>query len=323
MTNGATENGTLFFVHRGHLQPYLIASILQARSSNPRTPVVLLSDQPLESIPSEIVTVITLATLSEFSANAQNFEKVFRFEGTNSFEYELMNFQRWFYVQEFCDVHSISVPLMVLDSDAYLYLSLDTVTETVQTDMTVVDKVGPQFTYFRSPEALTRFTGFLLESFLNPEGYELLRGFVRESGDTGVPHVSDMAAFGAYAQLNKLEDLGNPNRRDFVFCENIGSPQGLATNFLGKKIISRRGRRHFTTREGRAIVAGGVHLQGGNKDLWPYFVDFSVKQSLQKHSPRDYAKALRVARQKAFRIGLLKIAARSRKLFTREWATSA
>lgn len=321
--DGTAENGTLFFVHRGRLRPYLIASILQARSSNPKTPVVLLSDQPLESIPSEILPSITLAPLSEFSARAETFEKVFRFEGTNSFDYELMNFQRWFYVREFCDVHSISAPLMVLDSDAYLYLSLDRITETVQTHMTVVDKVGPQFTYFRSPEALASFTDFLLESFINSEGYELLKSFVQESGNSGVPHVSDMAAFGVYSQMNELEDLGNPNRRDFIFCENIGSSQGLATNFLGKRIISWSGRRHFTTREGRIIVAGGVHLQGSNKDLWPYFVDSSVKHALQKHSQRDYSNALRVARQKAFRIGLLKIAARLRKLFVRERTTSA
>lgn len=175
----------------------------------------------------------------------------------------------------------------------------------------------PQFTFFLTTEALADFTDFLTESFLTESGFDRLKDFVRESNDAGVPHVSDMAAFGVYARSHTLDDLGVAERDDVIFCENIGSSQGLVMSTLGKRVTTRQGRRYFTTLDGRHVLAGGVHLQGGNKDLWPYFVDTSVKRALAQHSPRDYADARRKAREKAFRIGLLKTSARVRTLLTR------
>ena len=311
------DAGTVFFVHRGHLQLYVRASIFQARSATPNSTIVLLSDQPQESLPSEISRHVIHAQLQDYSGSAGRFEAIYRFDGSNPLEYTRGNFQRWFYVRSFCEARSISGPLLVLDSDAYLYQAMANVTPHLSTPMTVVDSVGPQFTFFLTTKALIDFTDFLTESFRTESGFERLKDFVRESNDAGVPHVSDMAAFGVYARSSGLEDLGAAEREDVIFCENIGSPQGLVMNALGKKVTTRQGRRFFTKQNGRRVLAGGVHLQGGNKDLWPYFVDTSVKRTLAQHSPHDYADARRKARQKAFRIGLLKTSARVRTLLTR------
>lgn len=310
-------SNVLFFIHSGPLQPYVRASILQAHATDAHASILLLGDQPRESLPPEISPVVRYELLDDYSARAAAFAQIFRFEGNNRFDYELQNFQRWFYVRSFCEAHSLTGPFLVLDSDAYLYVPIDAVTPHLSTAMTVVDAVGPQFTFFLSVEMLTEFTDFLTESFLTESGFKLLRDFVREFSDSGVPHVSDMAAFGVYARFHKLDDLGAPERDDVIFCENIGSPQGLVMRTLGKRITKRRGRRYFTTQDGRHVLAGGVHLQGGNKDLWPYFVDTSVKRTLRHCSPREYADARRSARRKVFTVGLLKASARTRKLLTR------
>ena len=311
-------SGTVFFIHRGALQPYVQAAILQARAADSESSIVLLGDQARETVSPEILDETTHELLDNYSARADAFAKIFRFEGNNGFDYELLNFQRWFYVRSYCEAHSVRGPILVLDSDAYLFLAVSDVAPHLSTSMTVVDKVGPQFTFFLTPQALIDFTTFLTESHSTDKGFELLRQFVREWGDSGVPHVSDMAAFGVYAREHKLEDLGASNRKDVLFCENIGSPQGLVMSPMGKKVTKRHGRRYFTTLEGREVLAGGVHLQGGNKDLWPYYVDHTVRTTLRKSSPRDYSDARRTARQKAFRIGLLKTSARARNLVSRQ-----
>ena len=316
MTSSSTT-GTIFFIHRGPLQLYVRASILQAHAADPDSLVLLLGDQPKEVLPPEIRAVVRYELLDDYSARADTFAQIFRFEGNNGFDYELLNFQRWFYVRSFCEARSLNGPFVVLDSDAYLFVPLDAVTPHLSTPMTVVDSVGPQFTFFLTTRALADFTDFLTESFRTESGFESLKAFVRESNDAGVPHVSDMAAFGVYARSRSLEDLGAAEREDVIFCENIGSPQGLVMNALGKKVTTQQGRRYFTTKDGRHVLAGGVHLQGGNKDLWPHFVDTAVKRTLALYSARDYAEARRKARQKAFRIGLLKTAARVRTLLTR------
>ena len=311
------SSGTVFFIHTGPLQPYVRASILQAHQADSDSSIVVLGDQPREVLPPEIRSVVRYELLDDYSDRADTFAQIFRFEGNNGFDYELLNFQRWFYVQSFCDARSLTGPFLVLDSDAYLYQAMSVVTPHLSTPMTVVDSVGPQFTFFLTTQALADFTEFLTKSFRIKSGFERLKDFVRESNDAGVPHVSDMAAFGVYARSHNLEDLGAAERDDIIFCENIGSPQGLVMNALGKKVTTRQGRRYFTKQNGRRVLAGGVHLQGGNKDLWPYFVDTSVKRTLAQHSPGDYADARRKARQKAFRIGLLKTSARVRTLLTR------
>ena len=313
----SANRGTLFFVHRGPLLPYVRAAILQAHTTDPESTIVLLGDQPRDSLPYEVRAVMSYAHLDDYSARADAFAQIFRFEGNNGFDYELLNFQRWFYVLSFCEARSLGGPFLVLDSDAYLYQAMGNVAPHLSTPMTVVDSVGPQFTFFLTTKALVDFADFLTESFRTERGFESLKDFVRESNDAGVPHVSDMAAFGVYARSHALEDLGAAERDDIIFCENIGSPQGLVMSTLGKRVTTRQGRRYFRTQDGRHVLAGGVHLQGGNKDLWPYFVDASVTRTLAQHSPRDYADARRKARQKAVRIGLLKTSARVRTLLTR------
>lgn len=311
------RSGVVFFVHSGPLHLYVRAAILQARATDSRALIVLLGDQPREELPPEIRSIVTYENLTNISEKADSFADIFRFEGGNSFDYELLNFQRWFFVNSYCEAHSLDGPFLVLDSDAYLYAPINAVEPRLTSDMTVVDKVGPQFTFFRSRATISSFTAFLIESFSTDQGFELLATFVRESEDLGVPHVSDMAAFGVYFKLHNLDDLGNPERNDFIFCENIGTSQGLRMGILGKKIKTHKSHRYFTTLDGRDVTAGGVHLQGGNKALWPYFVDPSVKSLLRECSPLDYARARRTARKKALLAGFLRLSTQLRRTPTR------
>jgi len=192
---------------------------------------------------------------------------------------------------------------------------MDAVTPHLSTPMTVVDTVGPQFTFFLTSEALSDFTDFLTESFLTESGFARLKDFVRDHDDAGVPNAGDMAAFGVYAGSHKLDDIGASNRDGFIFCENIGSPQGLVMSALGKRVTRRKGHRHFTTQGGRNVLAGGVHLQGGNKDLWPFFVDHSVRQAVQRISPLEYRVAIRSALLKALKVSLVRVTSMLRRNF--------
>ena len=148
----ADSRGTVFFIHRGPLQPYVRASILQALATDSDSSIVVLGDQPRELLPAEIPSVVSYEHLDDFSARADAFAQIFRFEGNNGFDYELLNFQRWFYVLSFREAHSLSGPFLVLDSDAYLYQAMGAVTPHLTTPMTVVDSVGPQFTFSSRPK---------------------------------------------------------------------------------------------------------------------------------------------------------------------------
>ena len=298
--------GTIFFVHRGPIHSYVDAAILQARLTNPKTNIVVMGDQSPTQISFEIASQVRYQSLSDYSSRASAFAEIFRFEANHRYDYELLNFQRWFYLREFCEANSLSGPFLLLDSDAYLYLSMHEVIENLQSSMTVVDRVGPQFTFFLDLEAITKFTDFLTDCFSSDSGFRKLSNFVDEWQEHGLPRVCDMAALGSYVKQQPVEDIGIAERTDFVFCENVGSSQGLAMSMLGKKVTVINNRRYFTTKDARKVLAGGIHLQGGNKALWPYFVDKSVRREIRAHSPRAYRVQRAGARRKVFRIGFLK-----------------
>lgn len=310
--NSSQASGTIFFAHRGPLQLYVRAAICQAHAANPHSEIVVLGDQPAGSLAPEIRNIVTYGNIRDYSAGADEFAKVFRADGPNSFSYELMNFQRWFFVESFLDRHSVEGPVLLLDSDSFLYITVNEVISKMQTGMSVVDEVGPQFTFFRSRKDVAEFKDFLLASFTFPEKYALLQNFVWKFRGEGLPNVVDMAALGYYAQQRKLDDFGKPHRLDFVFCENIGSSQGLQRGPIGKKITIRRGERYFTTHDGRRVRAGGIHLQGGNKLLWPFFVDAGVNRTLKNLHPHQFHAARREALSKGLTVGFLKLAARGR-----------
>lgn len=320
------SNSTIFIVHRGPLETYVQAAILQARAEDPQSSIVVLSDQPRRFASPEILSRVEYRLLDDYATSAAKFAEIFRFDSNKPvdderFAFELFNFQRWFYIRSYCEAHSLTGPFLALDSDAYLYLPMREVTPHLASAMTVVDKVGTQFTFFERFKAITDFTDFLTECFTTNDGYETLVRHTLELSDPGVPHVSDMVAFGVFSRMLGNEDIGASNRTNFIFCENIGSPQGLKMNFLGKKLTVRKGRRYFTTFEGVKVIAGGVHLQGGNKVLWPYFVDPKVRTAMLRSSPHDYHRARRIARRKAFEIVLLKASARMRKFLKTQFKT--
>jgi hypothetical protein len=81
---------------------------------------------------------------------------------------------------------------------------------------------------------------------------------------------------------------------------------------LGKQIRTRSGRKRFIRPTGEEVIAGGVHLQGGNKTLWPLFVGVPVLLLLSRKQPRLLSQALLDALRKACRVVFLRTGERSR-----------
>jgi hypothetical protein len=297
----------VYLVHSGAIPGYLVGSALQAHLANLRGEVVLLTDVAIEEIPAVLIGRITISPLTDYLAGAKSFATIYSHRGKNPLAYELLNFQRWFIVLEHLERHPTAGPIMYCDSDAFLYLPVSQVAAAMTTAMSVCSEVGPQFTVFTSVQALHEYCAFITRAYSYPQALEEIQGFVEVHRSAGLPHISDMATLGVYAERHRLDDLGNPERHDFVFDENIGAPQeGLKLGLLGKKIRTRNGTKHFIRPSGQEVIAGGVHLQGGNKTLWPLFVSVPVLLLLAREQPRLLAQALLQALKKACRVVFLR-----------------
>ena len=158
----------------------------------------------------------------------------------------------------------------------FLYINVLNVFKVINSEMTVCRRVGPQYTFFRSFDALKLYCEFISYSYKNPFGFDKLKSFVCDFNDSGMPHISDMTTIGLYGSENDLDDLGDFNRTDFIFDEIIINPQGMKKGIFGKKIIKKDGINYFLKADGQLVKAAGCHLQGASKALWPIYCDRSL-----------------------------------------------
>jgi hypothetical protein len=303
----------LFFVHKGPIPGYLVAAILQARCADVNHPIVLLTDQRASAIPPPVVQNVTVASLENFSVAAIACDSAYRGRNAKEYSRELMNFQRWFYTLEYCQRVGISGPIAQLDSDSFLFLSPSVLSSSLKAPHTVCDHVGPQFSFFQSPHYLQQFCEFMLSKLASPEGFQEVADYLQDIRNPGMPHISDMAVLGLFASTHPTEDIGDPLRTDFMFCENIGSPQGMKMGLLGKRVRRTRNGKMFVRENGTMIRAGGVHLQGGNKATWPFHVSPRVHATMIRKLPRVYFSSLGLAFNKAAFTLSLKAVARLRR----------
>lgn len=298
----------MFFVHRGPLPPYLQAAIMQALTSNRESEAVLFCDDHVLPTILRRRSRLKVLAINDFSRRAEAFAKLYSHHGKNPYSYTLGNLQRWFIISEFLESRKEDFPFVYLDSDAFLFADIRHVLGSFSTQMSVCFEVGPQFTFFKNKAALREYVDFIEYSFSNEKGLEGLQDFVDRRSDHGVPHIGDMVTMGRWAEIKELEDLGKVDlKRDLhIFDENIGTSQGLKLGILGKKLITKSGTKYFLDLTGMPVLAGGVHLQGGNKLLWPRFVSHTVHIAFLRAEPISYLAALVAMIQKALLVILSK-----------------
>jgi len=275
------NHDTIIFIHRG-FPFYLKPMLAQARYSNPLARLVLLGDEYNSDLGGGFFekNKIDHFFIEDYFQSAKEFGQIYQHEGKNPYQYELFCFQRWFVMLDFVKQQSSISRFVYLDTDVLLYKNVYDVFKVVKTSMTVCDRVGPQYTFFKSHKILESYCDFIMSSYKNAAGFEKLKRFVRDYNNDGMPHISDMTTIGVFASENKLDNLGDCNRTDFYFDENVSSSYCVQKGFYGKKLIKKNGKQHFQKANGQMIEAGGCHLQGPSKVLWPFYVDLSILRYL-------------------------------------------
>jgi len=275
------DNGTIIFIHRGN-QFYLKPALAQARVSNPLVRIVLLGDNSNSDLGASFCKKYKIDhfLIDNYFQSAKKFEQIYQHQGKNPYQYELFCFQRWFVMLDFVKEHCPKGNFVYLDTDVIIYINIFDVFKVIKSEMTVCNRVGPQYSFFKSVDALESYCEFINYSYKNSIGFDKLKSFVSDFNNSGMPHISDMTTIGVYASENDLDDLGDCNRTDFFFDEIISYPQCMKKGVFGKKIIKKYGINYFQKSNGQLIKAAGCHLQGGSKALWPLYCDRSLLLSL-------------------------------------------
>jgi hypothetical protein len=162
--------------------------------------------------------------------------------------------------------------------------------------MSVSNVFGPAFTFFKSPAELESYCNFITGSWTRADQFADLLDFVEKMAHAGMPHVSDMVTHGLWAQRNGCDDFGNPSRTDLYFCENMFEAGRFGHDPYSLQLI-RKPWGSFVFRDtvtAAEVRAGGLHLQGGSKRLWPKFAPQEVFLVMLFLFPRRVINDLRV-----------------------------
>lgn len=260
-------NTTVVFVQAG-FPHFLKYAVEQAMSCGYR--VVVLGDS---SVGDEIRC--EFYNFDDYFSRARDFASRYKHIGSNSPDYELFCFQRWYIVRDVMD--SIGGDIIVLDSDVLAYEGIDYI-KSLCKEKRMFNV--PWVNYFSSTEDLDFYLDFVDEVYLDQDRLERLS---HKYVYAGVPQMSDMYLFYEIGEVYPREVL---NIRDF------GPYLGIDSCF--RDIVAFKNEHHHKTVsfEGNIpfceLEVGGrtrfftFHFQGISKPLMQYMHTIGDQEALNR-----------------------------------------
>lgn len=161
----------IVFIHTSEnpaaVPEYLLSAMMQARLSNPKQKIVLLSNLKnfrVTAVP-EIDAGFAYVDIDPFRGACAEFTKRYFNLSVNPAWYERFCFERWFILKAFCDAHNVN-RLIAFDSDVLIYSDLEEVAKAYSDCSYVNLTYGCWGTVlFNDLRALDRYLSIVIEIF--------------------------------------------------------------------------------------------------------------------------------------------------------------
>lgn len=253
----------IVIIHRGD-DEYLAYSLLQAKISNPNSPVYLIGNASNRKY---AANGIIHEMIEDYMHSTVNFSRVYKHIHFMPYEYNLFCFQRWFILHAFMMKHNFAKSCYI-DSDVMLYTDMDH----PQFDNFTMEFV---WTNFVERQRLEEFCTFLTSQFADSilfakvVQYTLRR---KEHVRFHQPLITDMVM--ALMFLEKIHGYRMTNGLfpNGFFDGNIQQSASVESLFNCKKVYSINGRlccRDKVT--GQNIPLYSLHFQGYMKHYMRLF----------------------------------------------------
>ncbi len=270
----------VFIHHCPEIPPYLQCALIQARVTNPDSPIYCVTSsqkRPTTTVDS-IDSSITFVSLVDYIAGAAEFEEIFFNLSVNPGHFERLCFQRWYILRDFARQLG-STPFFTLDSDVLLY---GNVTEAhrafADCDFTISSHYTLGCSFINNPEVLPRYCDMTTQLF---ERSNHLWGLVADRLNLTKPrakvgNLSDMttawllAEHGGFRWKDTSEILNGT-----MFDQNIILGSEEFEMERGRKKITWINRlphvRHLSS--GQFVRFYCFHFQGESKPLMPEYLN--------------------------------------------------
>ncbi len=273
----------IVFIHDSlEIPPHMHAVLLQARLTNPESPVFCITDcpNPPSCGQSDIDRSIAYAPYAQFSTAAKEFGKSVFNLSVNPGWFERLCFERWFVLRDFMR-HIGGGPVFTLDADVLLFDNITRAQQDYQHyDFTIASHYNMCSVFINTPAVLDTYCEMLTHVFKRTNHYW---GVVADylnltKPDTPVGNLSDMTTTRLLCEHGgfRWQDTASP-LNGAMFDPNIALGDGAFTMENGtKKIhwIDRHPHVHALA-SGDFIRLRSMHFQGAAKPLIQgYFSEF-------------------------------------------------
>lgn len=266
----------IVFIHTGY-SSYLEFTLRQAKHTNPDSDLILLGDESNNRF-----DFITHVNMKDCFGQANEFAKVYQHYSTNTYEYELFCFQRWFVLEEYLLSKGYE-EVFVCDSDIMLYSNISDVVNSNYSDIDIgvvynatKNHVCIGLSYWKV-KYLKYLNECMLEIYKNKDCLNQMKSlWSEEVARHGVGSISDMRAakkfyleYMARIKIISFEEI----KDNSIFENNINESSSFEPNEyemrLGKKKLSWKNKRPYGNNliKGKLIRFNSLHFQGPAKFL--------------------------------------------------------
>ena len=255
------ENLPLILIHKGN-DEYVQIAINQAKFFG--NDVIVISDNQFKNCKNY--------QLKNYDKSSNKFKKHYTHLSTNSYDYELFCFERWFILYEFMYKESID-KIFYIDSDVMLYTNISLDFELFKNYIiAITHKSSPNNSYFTF-YGIKKFIEFIMSVYSNTKGElfdKIASNFYINQKHNLPGGVCDMIFFYTFALSNIASAVGEMTYvvDDSAYDHNINSDNTFYKFKNIKKFRFKNGIPYcYNSFLKKNIRFKSIHFQGGSKNL--------------------------------------------------------
>lgn len=291
------ESYPIIVLHKGS-SDYLKICLAQAKFSNPNSRIILLGDETNETLAKQVGAEHYL--ICNYFSKAHEFEKIYKHYSTNSYDFELFCFQRWFVIEEFVNSEGID-RFLHIDSDVLLYTDFSKEFEFIDFiknyDLTH-PYASAHTSFFNNKSALCEFCNFIFEIFSDDS---FVAQFEKSPDNDKIyfkqgelelsliKPLSDMTLIYFFTKLNRVKCLDTSNT-DFAggfinsnfTCASMGCAPFGSVSYT---VFDAKNNPYFLKPGGdmpKLIRMYSIHFQGWKKGLMSKYCTFDKKEQIKQ-----------------------------------------
>lgn len=256
----------IIFIHKGKSK-YLDLALKQAHKSNPDATIILLGENYNNRL-----NFVKYYNINEYKTEADNFKQYYKHFSTNSYNFELFCFQRWFILKDFINKHKIK-QFFYCDSDVLLFNNLIKDNNFKKFNFTLSEEFCAHNSFWNKSNEINLFCNFLKNVYTknDQKTYNQLLDFWRNhQKNKKNGGICDMTLFNLYKKINHKK-IGETS----IIINNSTYDHNINTNKQGgvkfqnifkfKKIIWINHIPYVKTKDKNIIKFNSLHFQGNAK----------------------------------------------------------